>query len=93
MRVHHPRPLRHPSGCFIAPPPAAHEDGAEHPHESSIFASSPNPGVRQIHALEATPVDLLNAAGGPVSKYFLRPVVAIGAIVMMVVMRRRRSRD
>lgn len=75
------------------PPSAAQEDGAERPHESSISTSSPNPGVRQIHAPEATPVDLLNAAGGPVSKYFLRPVMAIGAIVMMVVMRRRRSRD
>ena len=63
----------------------------ERPDESSP-TSSPNPGVRQINSPEAKPVDLLSAAGGPVSKYFLRPVMAIGAIVMMVVQRRRSPR-
>lgn len=67
----------------------APENTAELPDRGSSTTNAPNPGIRQINAPEAKPVDLLNATGGPVSKYFLRPAMAIGAIIMMVVQRRR----
>jgi hypothetical protein len=74
------------------PSPTPPNDATKLPDDSSA-TSSTSPGVRRINSPEAQPVDLLNAAGGPVSKYFLRPLMAIGAVVMMVVQRRRRSRD
>jgi hypothetical protein len=50
-----------------------------------------SPAVRKIDAPEAAPVNLLDAAGGSVAKRAL-PVLAVVAVILALILWRRRAR-
>lgn len=71
-------------------PPGAAPNGVQ--PDANATGGSSGTGPRHIDSPEARPVDLLNVASGSMSKLLLRPALAIGVVVMMVLRRRHRSR-
>lgn len=73
-------------------PDTAGDDGSPSNHNGRTAAAEPgNPTVRAIEAPPATPVDLLDAAGGSVAKRAL-PMLAALLVFLLGVMRFRRRR-
>ena len=64
---------------------------ADSPGESQVATSTPasTDGPRRIEMPEPEPVDLLDAAGAPMIKRFI-PVLVVGLVVLVVLLRRRR---